>query len=106
MIGSAQNGAQLTMVGHTTYPLGGVGHEAHIHPDAEETLVVVSGGGRHQVGDEVFDIVEGDVVFIPRGAVHATVSAPDEDLVAVWVLGGAASLDDAGYVPAAGEGLL
>jgi quercetin dioxygenase-like cupin family protein len=106
MIGAKENGAELTTVGQTTYPRGGRGHEAHLHPNAEETLVVVSGSGRYQVGDETFDIAEGDVVFVPRGVVHATVSSPGDDLVALWVLGGAASLETAGYVSAAEQGLL
>jgi len=106
LIGRAQNGAELTTVGQTVYPAGGHGHEAHLHPSAEETLIVVSGTGRCQVGDEVFDVGQGDVVFVARGIVHATASGASDDLVAVWVLGGASSLEAAGYVPAPGEGRL
>jgi quercetin dioxygenase-like cupin family protein len=68
--------------------------------------MVLSGTGRYQVGEDVFDIGEGDIVFVPRGAVHATESGDSDDLVTVWVLGGAGSLETAGYVSAAEQGLL
>jgi quercetin dioxygenase-like cupin family protein len=106
LIGSAENGAELTSAGQTVYPAGGHGHEAHLHPHAEETLLVLSGTGRCQVGEDVFDVSAGDLVFVPRGAVHATTSATDADLVTVWVLGGAASLEEAGYVSTAAQGKL
>ncbi len=58
-----------------------------------------SGNGRHRVGDEWYDLQAGDILFVPKGAVHTAVSG-DEDLVIYWVLGGAGSLEDAGYVSA------
>ena len=50
----------------------GRGHAPHQHDDAEEVLYVISGAGRQTVGDEEFDITEGDAVLIPRGVQHST----------------------------------
>lgn len=99
LVGEERNGASLTAVGQTTYPAGGGTHEQHYHADAEEVVIVQSGTGRHRVGDDWYDIGPGDVIFIPRGAIHGAVSGSPDDLVIYWVLGGAASLEAAGYVP-------
>ena len=100
LVSDERSGAQLTYVGQTVYPAGGTTHEAHYHPNAEETIIVQSGTGRHRVGDEWFHLGPGDVLFVPKGAVHTAVSGDDEDLVIFWVLGGAGSLKAAGYVRA------
>ena len=97
LVSADRNGAALTGVGQTVYPGGGGTHEVHYHPDAEEVIVVQSGTGRHLVGEDWYDIGPGDIVFIPRGVPHSAVSGED-DLVIYWVLGGAASLEAAGYV--------
>lgn len=99
LVSSERSDSEHTFVGQTIYPAGGATHEAHYHPNAEETIIVVSGTGRHRVGEEWFDLAPGDVLFVPKGAVHTAVSA-DEDLVILWVLGGAGSLEQAGYVSA------
>ncbi len=67
-------------------------------------MIVTSGKGRHRVGDEWYDIEEGDVVFVPKGVVHTAEAADDSDLVIFWVLAGAANLDGAGYVSVEDEG--
>ena len=100
LVNEERSGAALTGVGQTTYPGGGGTHEAHYHPNAEETVIVLSGHGTHRVGDETYDIGPGDVVFMPRNVVH-TAAAGDEDMVILWVLAGAATLEDAGYVSVA-----
>ena len=104
LVNDERNGAELTGVGQTVYPSGGGTHETHYHPEAEETVIVQSGSGRHRIGDEWYDISEGDVVFIPKGAIHTAVAGDDDDLVIYWVLGGASNLDTAGYVAVDGEG--
>ncbi|GGL86402.1 cupin domain-containing protein [Nakamurella endophytica] len=52
--------------------LPGAGHAPHQHDGADELLYVVSGAGRQTVGDQDFDIAEGDLVYIPRATVHST----------------------------------
>lgn len=102
LVNAERNGAELTGVGQTIYPHDAASHEAHSHPNAEEVVIVQSGTGRHLVGEQWYDIGPGDVIFVPRNVVHGAECIGDEDLVIYWVLGGAATLEDAGY-EAAGE---
>lgn len=98
LVSDERNGAELTGVGQTIYPAHGGTHEVHLHPNAEEVVIVQSGRGRHLVGDRWYDVGPGDIIFIPRNAVHGAESDGDEELVIYWVLGGVGSLEDAGYV--------
>ena len=97
LISGARQGSEKVMVGRTVYPGGGGTHEHHLHPDAEEVVIVLSGRGWHRVGDRYYDIGPGDVVFVPVNTAHSAGSVGDEDMVILWVLGGAPSLERAGY---------
>lgn len=55
----------------------------HRHPDHEQVYVIVRGRGVMQVGDEMREVSEGTLVFIPPGAAHAIKNASDEPLVFV-----------------------
>jgi len=93
------HGATLIAFGQSTYPFGAT-HENHRHPNAEEVVIVVSGRGTQIVGGDALDIGAGDVCFIPRDTPHRiTGTSEDEDLVILWAFGGAASIEQAGYVP-------
>ena len=102
LVSGERNGAELTGVGQTIYPARGGTHEIHLHPNAEEVVIVQSGRGRHLVGNRWYDVGPGDIIFIPRNTAHGAKSVGDEELVIYWVLGGAGSLEDAGYVPVSG----
>ena len=92
-------GASLIAFGQSTYPHEAT-HENHYHPNAEEVVMVVRGRGTQIVGDRSLDLVPGDICFIPRGSPHRiTGTSEDEDLVILWAFGGAASIEQAGYVP-------
>lgn len=93
-----QTGATLISFGQSTYPQGAT-HENHYHPNAEEVVMVVSGRGTQIVGDEALDVGTGDICFIPRSTPHRITGTSDEDLVILWAFGGAASIEQAGYVP-------
>jgi len=97
LVSDARNGAELVGVGQTIYPANGGTHEHHLHPDAEEVVIVMSGAGWHRVGDTIYDIGPGDVVYVPRNTPHSACCTSDDDLVIIWVLGGAPSLERAGY---------
>ena len=99
LVSNERNGADLIGVGQTVYPGDGGTHEAHYHPHAEEVVIVQSGRGRHRVGDQWYEIGPGDVIFIPRGFVHTAECTSHEDMVIFWMLGGASSLEAAGYEP-------
>ena len=99
LVDQVRQGSTLTMVGQTIYPAHGGTHEHHLHPDAEEVVIVTSGSGWHRVGNETYRIGPGDVVFVPRNSPHSAGADGPEDLVIIWVLGGVPSLAAAGYVP-------
>lgn len=62
------------------FATGGVvlSHESkgrlHRQPNHEEMLLVVDGEADFRVGDEVRRVHSGDLVFIPRDALHGTVA--------------------------------
>lgn len=56
---------------------GELGRHRHAQPEVYHYL---SGAGRMQVNDEVFDVVAGTTVFVPGHAWHHTVNTGDEDL--------------------------
>lgn len=93
------SGASLIAFGQSTYPYLAT-HENHYHPNAEEVVMVVSGRGTQFVGDRKLDLGSGDICFIPRNTPHRIVgTSEDQELVILWALGGAASMETAGYVP-------
>jgi mannose-6-phosphate isomerase-like protein (cupin superfamily) len=55
----------------------------HGHPDNEQIYVIVRGRGVMQVGDEMEEVGEGMLVFIPPGAAHAIKNTGNEPLVFV-----------------------
>jgi quercetin dioxygenase-like cupin family protein len=99
LVSEARNGSEMVGVGQTIYPAGGGTHEHHLHPDAEEVVIVMSGSGWHRVGESIYQISPGDVVYVPRNTPHSACCTSGEDMVIIWVLGGAPSLERAGYQP-------
>lgn len=93
-----QTGATLISFGQSTYPQGAT-HENHYHPNAEEVVIVVSGHGTQRVGDDALEVGAGDICFIPRNTPHRITGTSDDALVILWAFGGAASMEQAGYVP-------
>ena len=92
-------GASLIAFGQSTYPLGAT-HENHHHANAEEVVMVLSGRGTQIVGATSLDVGPGDICFIPRYTPHRiTGTSEGDDLVILWAFGGAASIEQAGYVP-------
>jgi mannose-6-phosphate isomerase-like protein (cupin superfamily) len=49
----------------------------HTHRDQEEVYVVLRGSGRMKIGDELIDLVEGDMVRIAAGVWRCTEAGPD-----------------------------
>lgn len=103
-IASAEScGAERATFGHTVYPPVAQGpslHAPHTHPNAEEIIYVLRGRGRGRSGDELFDLAEGDVLYVPRGDVHMVENTdPANPLEVFFIYGGASSLHEAGYEP-------
>jgi len=55
----------------------------HGHPGNEQIYVIVRGRGVMQVADEMQEVREGTLVFIPPGAAHAIKNTSEEPLVFV-----------------------
>jgi mannose-6-phosphate isomerase-like protein (cupin superfamily) len=55
----------------------------HGHPDNEQIYVIVRGHGVMQVADEMQEVGQGTLVYIPPGAAHAIKNTSDEPLVFV-----------------------
>ena len=90
-------GATDHVVGLTVFAPG-ARHHPHRHPNAEEAQYLIQGSGLARVGDK--DIVQhaGDTVFVPRDEWHGFENTSDGETIMLWTYGGAASLEQAGYV--------
>jgi len=90
-------GALEHVVGLTVFQPG-ANHRPHRHPNAEEAQYLIQGEGLARVGDQ--DIVQraGDTVFVPRNEWHGFTATGDGETIMIWTYGGAANLDEAGYV--------
>jgi len=55
----------------------------HGHPDNEQIYVILRGRGVMEVGDEMEEVDEGTLVFIPPGSAHAIKNTTDDPLVFV-----------------------
>lgn len=74
---------RLTL-GHTTiYPTGTT--TGHSHDDMEEVYYVVMGKGIMIVGDDEYEIEQGDALYVPPGLFHTTKQRGNSPLVVVWV---------------------
>jgi quercetin dioxygenase-like cupin family protein len=91
-------GATQTVFGVTIFPPGAK-HDIHRHPHAEETEYLVEGHGVARVGAVDVAMGPGDIVFVPKDEAHGFHNtSTTERAVMVWCYGGAASLQEAGYV--------
>ncbi|KEF40772.1 MAG: cupin [Cyanobium sp. CACIAM 14] len=66
---------------------------AHVHPDGQDTWIILSGCGEYRVSTngDTMDIAEGDVLVAHRNEVHGVVNTGEEPLVFVSVVSPAAS---------------
>lgn len=91
-------GASQTVFGITVFPPGAK-HDIHRHPHAEETEYIIEGHGIARVGDDDVEMGPGDIVFVKADDYHGFYNTSEtEPAVMVWCYGGAANLDEAGYV--------
>ena len=91
-------GSEKTVFGITTLAPGGR-HDIHRHPHAEEVEYLVEGEGLARVGDVDVRMKPGDVVMARAGEKHGFWNTSDTSrAVLIWCYGGAASLEEAGYI--------
>jgi quercetin dioxygenase-like cupin family protein len=91
-------GAADHVVGITVFQPGAK-HHPHRHPNAEEAQYLIQGQGLARVGDDEIEQHTGDTVFVPRNEWHGFEATGDVETIMIWTYGGAASLEQAGYVP-------
>ena len=86
LINSQNSPSKRLSMGHTTiYPTGTT--TGHVHDDMEETYFVISGKGIMVVGDDEFEIEQGDALYVPPGEFHTTYQRGNLPLVVLWVTG-------------------
>ena len=59
--------------------------ELHIHPDAEEIVVVTRGQGRARIGDHSFEVNKEDVLFVPPNTEHEIVNNGEDFLGVLFI---------------------
>lgn len=92
-------GSDTTVFGIAIFPPGAK-HDIHRHPNAEETEYIIEGRGVARVGEDDVALSAGEIVFVPRDEWHGFENtSTTERAVMVWCYAGAASLDEAGYIP-------
>lgn len=76
----------IQFVHHMLIPPGGRHvRELHVHPDAEELVVVTRGRGAAVIDGEESAIASGDVVYVPPGAEHE-IRCEGDDLLGVFFI--------------------
>jgi mannose-6-phosphate isomerase-like protein (cupin superfamily) len=76
----------IQFVHHMLMPPGGRHvQELHIHPDAEEIVVVTRGRGTAIIGDKSFEVAAEDVIHIPTGVEHEIRNTGDEPLGVLFI---------------------
>jgi quercetin dioxygenase-like cupin family protein len=96
LIDERSAGSSELVLGRTVLPPG-ARHERHRHPNCDEFLVVISGGGEVYTDEGREPAVAGDVVFTPAGHWHGFDNTSDEEVLLIWGWSGAGSLAAAGY---------
>jgi len=76
----------IQFVHHMLIPPGGRHvRELHVHPDAEELVVVTCGKGTAAVAGQKHEVGPGDVVHVPTGAEHEVTNSGDEMLGVLFI---------------------
>lgn len=79
--GDLTAGDALTVGEVTIRP--GEANPAHLHPNCDEALYLLSGELRHTLGEEEVVLQAGDLIHVPRGEAHRGINDGDEDAVAL-----------------------
>ena len=98
LVDEQMGGAEHLTFGYACFEPKTSYHKKHIHPDAEEVFYILSGKGIGGVGSgtEEIEIVAGDTVWVPKGAVHWLYN-PFDEVCEILFIYAASSLASAGY---------
>jgi len=99
-------GLQRVSLSLARVPPGKESFVFHTHERDEEFLYILSGRGRAEIGDEMFEVGPGDFMGFraPDGPPHQLINPYDEDLV--YLMGGESSGFDIGHFPRLGRHLI
>jgi quercetin dioxygenase-like cupin family protein len=96
LIDEATAGTDDFLLGWTVLPAG-ARHDRHLHRNADEFLIVLSGSGRIYIGEDTEPAEKGEVIWTPRGLWHGFDNTGDEDVTLAWGWRGCGSLETSGY---------
>jgi quercetin dioxygenase-like cupin family protein len=89
-------GAEKILLGASTFEPGGV-HEHHRHPNGDEILFIINGGGKHLNPEEAVSLAAGEIAYIPANEYHGFDNPPGVLTKTLFGYFGAGSLSEAGY---------
>jgi quercetin dioxygenase-like cupin family protein len=89
-------GAENLLLGASTFEPGGV-HQHHRHPNGDEILFIINGGGKHLTPDEAVSLSAGEIAYIPANEYHGFDNLPGVLTKTLFGYFGAGSLSEAGY---------
>ena len=89
-------GAENIVLGASTFEPGGV-HQHHRHPNADEILFIIDGGGKHLTPEEAVNLSAGEIAYIPANEYHGFDNPPGVLTRTLFGYFGSGSLAEAGY---------
>lgn len=89
-------GAENIVLGASTFEPGGV-HEHHRHPNGDEILFILEGGGKHLTPNGEAGLGAGEIAFIPANEYHGFDNPPSVITRTIFGYFGPGSLAEAGY---------
>ena len=89
-------GAENILLGASTFEPGGV-HQHHRHPNGDEILFIIEGGGKHLTPDEAVSLSAGEIAYIPANEYHGFENPAGVLTKTLFGYFGAGSLSEAGY---------
>jgi quercetin dioxygenase-like cupin family protein len=95
-------GTDTFLLGASTFEPGGL-HEHHRHPNGDEILFILEGGGEHLTPDGAVPLSAGEIAYIPASEFHGFKN-PDGVLTkTLFAYFGPGTLEEAGYEVRTGE---
>ena len=89
-------GSDRFLLGASTFEPGGL-HEHHRHPNGDEFLFILEGGGEHLTRDGAVPLNAGEIAYIPAGEYHGYQNREGVLTRTLFGYFGAGNLEDAGY---------
>jgi quercetin dioxygenase-like cupin family protein len=89
-------GTNNFLLGASTFEPGGI-HEHHRHPNGDEILFILEGGGEHLTPDGAVPLNAGEIAFIPANEYHGFRNPPGVLTKTLFGYFGPATLAEAGY---------